>query len=556
MDRLFTYTEVKELLRQQRKICADRAVIDYAERDKLMLLTMAPEPNNWEEKAKPMKLRIEPEILRILQELNDKGHQCLVIGGAVRDAILGLEPKDIDIEVYKISYEDLMRFLSCHGIVDLVGKKFGVIVFRPSSNSEMKYDFSIPRKESKIGTGHKGFEMTFDIDMTIKEAAERRDFTFNALAYDPITSQLYDYYGGVEDLKNKVIRHTSDKFSEDFLRILRGMQFQARFGFEIHPDTIALMKEMLKQPEPCTNDFAFGLDNEFDQLSKERVFEEWMKWAEKGVHHHLIFKFMRETGLIEYYPMLEALKETPQDKIYHPEGDVEIHTELCLAHLDKLIEETINRPRHTPSIAECIPKIYGKEKVVLVLSTLLHDVAKPQTTKEEMKKDRMTITSNGHESMGGDIANDFLTSIGFHEELITPICNIIANHLAGVNISVITSPAGQVKAVKKLSRRLHPATITQLLCVMESDSNGRGKSGFQSVTGGPEIYQIAKNHLDVIDKQYEYVLMGRHLIEAGLKPSPEFKIILDNANEAQVNGEFSDVDGAKKWLEEYLKYII
>ena len=496
-----------------------------------------------------MKLQIEPEIYVILRELNDKGHQCLVIGGAVRDAILGLEPKDIDIEVYKISYEDLMRFLSCHGIVDLVGKKFGVIVFRPSSNSEMKYDFSIPRKENKVGTGHKGFEMTFDLDMTIKDAAERRDFTFNALAYDPITSQLYDYYGGVEDLKNGIIRHTSDKFNEDYLRILRAMQFQARFGFEIHSETIALMKKMLRNHNPNSE----AIFNEFYDLSIERVAEEWMKWAEKGVRHDLIFKFMRDTGLIEYYPMLKALKETPQDAIYHPEGDVEIHTELCLTHLDKLIKETIDRPRHTPSIAYCIGGISGKEKVILVMSTLLHDIAKPQTTKEEMKKDRMTITSNGHESMGGDMAKDFLTNIGFHEELITPISNIIANHLAGVNISAIYPVSGQVKAVKKLSRRLHPATITQLLCVMEADTNGRGKSGFQSATGGPEIYQIAKNKLDVINKQYEYVLMGRHLIEAGLKPSPEFKIILDKANEAQVNGDFSDVDGAKKWLEEYLK---
>lgn len=467
-------------------------------------------------------IQIEPVVFNILQELDRKGHQCLVIGGAVRDAILGLEPKDIDIEVYKISYEDLMRFLSWHGKVDLVGKKFGVIVFHPNG-SEMKYDFSVPRKENKAGTGHKGFDVMFDIDMTIKEAAERRDFTFNALAYDVINGQLYDYYGGVQDLENKTIRHTSGKFNEDYLRILRAMQFQARFGFEIHPDTISVMKEMLQSNT-----------EEFFELSVERVYEEWKKWAEKGVRHDLIFKFMRDTGLIEYYPDLKMLKYTPQDKIYHPEGDVEIHTELCLAYLDK------------------ITGIDATDKTIVVMATLLHDIAKPQTTEEQMKNGRMTITSNGHEAMGGVVAKKFLSGIGFSDDLIHPICNIIANHLAGVNISAITSTAGQVKAVKKLSRRLFPATIKQLLCVMAADTNGRGGTEYKAPAGGNEIIEIAMN-LKVTEKQYEYVLMGRHLIEAGLKPGTDFKIILNASYTAQENGEFSDVDGAKKWLAEFLK---
>jgi len=477
----------------------------------------------------PNLIKIEPEMFNILKKLNDKGCQCLLIGGSVRDAILGIEPKDIDMEVYKISYEELQLFLSPYGRVDLVGKKFGVIVFTPFMFEGMKwngikYDFSIPRKENKVGVGHTGFEITFDLDMTIQEAAERRDFTFNALAYDPISEQLYDYFGGVEDLNNGIIRHTSDKFKEDYLRVLRGMQFQARFGFVVHPDTIAIMKEMLKRPEPWSNDFAFGLKYEFEHLAKERVYEEWLKWAEKGKHHHLIFKFMRDTGLIEYYPILNELKYTPQDKIYHPEGDVEIHTELCLAHMDKIINTE---------------NITGKEKVISIMSILLHDIAKPATTEEQMKNGRMTITSNGHEEMGGVMAKEFLSSIGFNDDLILPISNIIANHLAGVNISAISAPSGQIKAVKKLSRRLFPANITQLLRVMDA-------------TGSQQIFEISMN-LDVTDKQYEYLLMGRHLIEFGLKPSKGFGDILKASQEAQENGEFSDIDGAKEWLKTYLQ---
>lgn len=393
----------------------------------------------------------------------------------------------------------------------------------------MKYDFSVPRKESKMGVGHKGFEITLDSNLSIKEASERRDITVNALAYDPIEDQIYDYFGGLDDLKNKVIRHTSEKFSEDYLRILRVFQIQARFDFTIHPDTIALMKKMLTDNP-----------NEFRELAVERVGEEWLKWSEKGIRHDLIFKFMRDTGLIEFYPELKALKDTPQDAIYHPEGNVEVHTELCLAHMDKLIGRE---------------NLTGTEKVIQVMGILFHDIAKPPTTKEEMKRGRMTITSNGHEEMGGEMVKTILSNIGFHAELIEPISNLIANHLAGVKIAHITALSGKTKFVKKLSRKLHPATIQQLLFICESDTNGRGDDSFKIATGSDDIREIA-NQVTVIDKQYEYIIMGRHLIEwYNLKPSREFGIILGKANEAQENGFINDLESGKKWLDDNLELI-
>lgn len=464
-------------------------------------------------------IKLNADIHSILQGLNNKGHQCLVMGGAVRDAILGIEPKDIDIEVYGISYEKLMEFLSDYGKVDLVGKKFGVIIFNPF-NSEAKYDFSIPRTENKIGVGHKGFDIKLDSNLTIKDAAVRRDFTMNSIAYDPIENKVYDFFGGVDDIKNKIIRHTSDKFNEDYLRILRAMQFQARFGFSIHLDTIELMKRMLSD------------NDEFKSIAKERLFEEWMKWAEKGVHHNLIFKFMRDTNLIDYYPELKALKETPQDAIYHPEGDVEVHTELCLKQMDEIVFRE---------------NISGSEKTILVMSILLHDIAKPHTTKEEIKKDRLTITSNGHEEMGKDVARVFLENIGFYERYIEPICNIISTHLAGIHITQITNLTGKYKFVKKLSRKLIPANVKQLIYVMEADTNGRGHDEYREPIGCKDIMDIA-NELVIVEKEYSYLLMGRHLIEAGLKPSIEFGSILKKSYEAQENGEFNDVDGAKNWL--------
>lgn len=476
---------------------------------------------------KPNLITLEPSIYEILFHLEDLGFKSYIVGGAVRDAKLGLKPKDIDVEVYGVNYEDLMTVLSNYGKVDLVGKKFGVIVFTPFE-AEMKYDFSVPRIENKIGTGHKGFDITLNSNLTIKEAAIRRDISINALAYDPIADQIYDYFGGLEDLKNKVIRHTSDKFTEDYLRILRVFQIQARFDFTIHPDTIALIRKML-----------LDNPNEFRELAVERVGEEWIKWAKNGIRHDLIFNFMRNTGLIDFYPELKALKETPQDPVWHGEGNTEIHTQMCLEEIDRIITEN---------------NITGIDKIILVVSTLTHDIGKPNTTAHEMKNGRMAITSNGHEALGGKMVIEFLSSLGFNQELITPISNLVSNHLAGVNISAITSHSSQVKAVKKLSRRLHPATINQLLFLTEADSKGRLPK--KEPSGVKIIAEIAKD-LDVTTKQYQYILMGRHLIEwYNLKPSPEFRTILDKANEAQENGFFNDLDSGKNWLNNNIESII
>jgi tRNA nucleotidyltransferase (CCA-adding enzyme) len=188
---------------------------------------------------------------------------------------------------------------------------------------------------------------------------------------------------------------------------------------------------------------------------------------------------------------------------------------------------------------------------MLVISVLLHDIAKPPTTKEEMKRGRMCITSNGHEEMGGAMSRDILSNLGFNEEFIDPVSKLIASHLAGVHLESIKVNSGKVKFVKKLSRKLHPATIQQLLYVMDADTNGRGGEQHREPSGATDMIEIASK-VKVVEKQYEYILMGRHLIEAGLKPSPEFGVILGYANEAQENGEFNDVEGGKKWLADYL----
>src|SRR5438045_9355299 len=140
-----------------------------------------------------MTLALPPVLEPIVAQLGQAGFRALVVGGAVRDALLGHDAKDIDIEVYGVSYDRLAEILSTHGRVDLVGISFGVIKFTPSGGHT--YDFSIPRRDSKTGRSHRDFLSTFDQSITPREAASRRDFTINAMAYDPLTTELLDFFG-------------------------------------------------------------------------------------------------------------------------------------------------------------------------------------------------------------------------------------------------------------------------------------------------------------------------------------------------------------------------
>src|SRR4051812_11427333 len=156
-------------------------------------------------------MKIPVELSRLLAEVPALSRAYLV-GGCVRDALLGIAHKDFDLEVYGVSYEALEKALSAHGRVDLVGKSFGVIKFL--SRSGAQWDFSVPRRDSKMSAGHKGFEVEFDPNISPREAASRRDFTINALMFDPRTSEYLDFFGGRDDLKNHVLRHTSPAFVE------------------------------------------------------------------------------------------------------------------------------------------------------------------------------------------------------------------------------------------------------------------------------------------------------------------------------------------------------
>ena len=469
-----------------------------------------------------LKLRAIEYPITVIKQLNKLGFNCLIVGGAVRDAILGLKPKDVDIEVYGIDYSSLESILADFGRTDIVGKSFGVIKFKDQFNNE--FDFSIPRRESKIGVGHTAFNVSFDKSMTPKDAAERRDFTFNALAYDPITQQLHDYFGGVEDLNNGIIRATSDKFSEDPLRILRAMQFQARTGFSIAPETMATMKQMVSS----------GALNE---LPIERISEEWMKWAIKGTHQSMIFDFIHNTGI--ELPFIKVLRGVPQDKIWHPEGDVEIHTKHVI---DAAVE-----------IAER-EKLEGDEKVILIFAALCHDFAKPDTTALNIVDGRQAITARGHEKMGGGHAEKFLKAIGIKQSIIDAVVCLVENHLEHVNIAAIDNEKGRLKSVRKLAVRLKHASINQMLLLIEADASGRPPLPKGLSEKGQLLKELSLK-AGVSQKAEKPIIMGRHLIELGLTPSVKFTTILNAAKEAQDEGDFTDIDGGMAWLNNFIEKL-
>ena len=198
-------------------------------------------------------MNLPEELQRLLREVPSLARAYLV-GGCVRDSLLGIAHKDFDLEVYGVDYETLARELSVYGRVDLVGKSFGGIKF--SSARGDQWDFSLPRRDSKVASGHQGFQIEFDPDISPKEAASRRDFTINALAFDPRTGDYLDFFGGRADLRNRVLRHTSPAFVEDPLRVLRGMQFAARFDLTPALETVELCR---------------SISRTFSELAVERV---------------------------------------------------------------------------------------------------------------------------------------------------------------------------------------------------------------------------------------------------------------------------------------------
>ena len=434
-------------------------------------------------------------VEQITQLFKKAGAEIYLVGGCVRDSLLRLSPKDIDIEVYQLPPETIESILSQNFKIDTVGKNFGVYLLKGYS-----IDISLPRKESKIGLKHNDFKISGDPNMHPKEAALRRDFTINAISYDLLKETFYDPYNGIEDLSNRHLRHVSPAFSEDPLRVLRAMQFIARFKLSVNPETLKLCQNLTP-----------------NEISKERIWEEWKKLLLKGDTPSLGLQFLEDCHWLSYFPELSALSRCEQDPEWHPEGTVWQHTKHCMDAFAK------NR------IGE------DWEDLIVGLATLCHDMGKPTTTVQG--KDGK-IRSPQHDVEGVAIAKAFLARMTEQKKVFDEVLPLVSEHMRPHNL--YTNQSGD-SAIRRLANKVK--RIDRLIRLYKADQLGRPPI---EVTEDPVSEWLAErsHQLALQASAPKPIILGRHLIAENLKPSPIFKTLLKECFEAQLDGVFdNETDG-------------
>lgn len=453
----------------------------------------------------PLTLPLEPGVQRLLAAIRAAGGRPLVVGGAVRDAVLGLVPKDVDVEVYGLPADPLAAALAGVGKVNAVGKSFGVLKVTFDGAT---IDVALPRRENKQGRGHKGFMVAPDATMTPAEAAARRDYTINAMAWDPATEELLDFFGGQDDARRRVLRHVGPAFAEDPLRVLRGMQFAARFDCTV---------------DPATAELARTLAPEYGDLPVERVWDEWWKWASKSARPGAGLRFLEACGWMAHYPELVALDGCPQEPEWHPEGDVLTHTALV-----------------TDAAAAVAVRdgLAAEDRGVLVLAALVHDLGKPETTAVTDGRIRSIGHTNTRETFRA-----FLARVGAPARVVERVVALCVEHLVHIGFS------GSARQVRRLATRLGAAgeTIATLARLVEADHDGR-----PPLPGGlPDdmraLLDVARE-VSAAETAPVPLLLGRHLIEMGVAPGPAMGRWLQAAYEAQLDGAFDTLDGARAWI--------
>ncbi len=452
---------------------------------------------------------IKDFLFKIGEIIQKAGGNAVLVGGAVRDTVLGLESKDFDIEVFGIPlYEELEKIVSTFADVKLIGKSFGVL----HSNIGGYYvSFSLPRKDYKIAEGHKGFEVLFDSSMSFKEAAYRRDFTINTIGIDLVSGEILDPFEGRKDLSKKIIKHINSRyFIQDPLRILRAVQFAGRFNFKIAPKTLELCKEY---------------SDTLKSLSKERIFEELKKLLLKSKKPSKGLKQLVSTGSIVLFPELEALISTLQDFQRHPEGNVWNHTMMTVDEMVKF-------------------KTGDEDKdLIFMLAALCHDLGKSVTT-EKGKNGRWI--SHNHEKEGEEITLKFLNRIIEDKKLIKEVISLVGHHMRP---SILFAENEKRKIKNSVIRRLSLSVcIEDVIKLAKADYFGRkGRSSRTEVYLAGEWLRLTAEELKVEKEKPKPILMGRHLLKLGIKEGPEIGMIIKKAFEKQLEGEIFDEENAVEW---------
>lgn len=444
-----------------------------------------------------MELALPPGLRRLLASLREAGGRPYLVGGVVRDALLGFPVKDFDVEVFGLAPERLETALRAHGRVDAVGQAFTVFKLSGLEGVPGAVDVSVPRRDSKVGPGHRGIAVVGDPALSIAEASRRRDFTINAMLLDPLTGELLDPHGGRRDLEAKQLRAVDERtFGEDPLRALRAVQLAARYELTVEPATARLCASMPLR-----------------ELPPERVFGEIQKLLLQARRPSLGMGLMREWGMLPTLaPELEPLAATPQDPEWHPEGDVWTHTLLALDQAAPL-REGLDTPR----------------ALAVMLATLCHDLGKATTTLFEDGR----IRSRGHEEAGVPPTLSLLDRWNVHTlqgyDVRAQVAALVANHLKPGQLYDDRERVSD-GAIRRLARKCEPDLLDR---VARADCLGR-TGDFAPVA--MDWFRDKVQKLDVAVRPPEPILRGRDVLGLGVPAGPAVGRILRAVYERQLDG--------------------
>ena len=434
----------------------------------------------------------------IARAVRDAGGRALIVGGWVRDRLMGRASKDVDIEVFGIEPDRLKQLLAGFGSVNTVGESF--TVYKVGD-----IDVSIPRTESKSGKGHKGFAVRGDPSLSFEEAARRRDFTINAISFDPLTGEYIDPFDGRADIARKILRAVDARtFADDSLRVLRAIQFAARFEFVLDDGTKALCRAL-----------------PLDDLPAERIWGEIEKLLLRARRPSIGFALALELRVVErLFPELDALVGCPQEPEWHPEGDVWVHTLLVIDGARSRIDD-----------------LEYPQRVAVMLGAVCHDLGKPPTT--ALIDGR--IRSLDHEEQGVPPSRAFLDRLNVHSmlgyDVRKQVLGIVANHLKPGMFASAQPPVGD-GAYRRLAQKVD---LELLARVAKADCEGRG-GGFDC--SAMDRFLDRARALGVEHAAPEPLVKGRHLLELGVRPGPAVGEVLKQVYERQLDGSVADFDAA------------
>jgi tRNA nucleotidyltransferase (CCA-adding enzyme) len=435
------------------------------------------------------------------------GGRALLVGGCVRDLLLGLQPKDWDLEIYELPPETVRQILDGFGSVNVVGEAF--TVYKIGAD----LDVSLPRRDRKSGRGHRAFVVDGDPWMSLEDATRRRDFTVNAILNDPLTGQLIDPFHGEQDLRNGILRAVSaETFPEDSLRVLRAAQFAARFNLVIDNETVALCRQI-----------------DLSDLPSERIWGEMEKLLLQAERPSVGFEWLQKLDALDHlFPELGGLIGVRQDPEWHPEGDVFIHTLL-----------TVDRAR------ELIDDLAYPRQVTVMLAALAHDFGKRTTT--EFLEGRWR--SRGHEEAGVAPTKDLLDRLNIHTlegyDVRNQVIALVREHLKPGEFYKKQDEVGD-GAFRRLARKCE---LDLLYRVARADSLGRNAEWVPKENWYDAVAQewfIARAHeLEVAQTAPHPILLGRHLLEMGLQPGPRVGELTRAVYEMQLDGRVTNLDEAR-----------